>query len=194
MEPRLKELLDKMVGSGTIRNMSASEGNELVDMVYEMDEETHKPVSNALIDVQKERDRQDEKWGGSDHDDTHCVNDWVEFICTYAQWAKMMWRLDSPDKFRRRMIQVAALAVASCESFDRNDLPKKTTDSRWIMCGLCDTAYDPADTKEAAIHDHPEPQSGEPRDAWIKSKMKYSEWIIETDEGKSWANRVRGKG
>lgn len=65
------------------------------------------------------------------------------------------------------------------------------SDSKWIMCGLCDTTYDP-NGPEAEIHEHPEPQSGSPRDAWIKSKMKYSEWIEKTQEGMEWKRYKEG--
>ncbi len=71
---------------------------------------------------------------------------------------------------------------------NRKRLLKKIPDGRWIMCGLCDTAYDP-NGEDAKNHEHPEPQSGEPRDAWIKSGMKYNEWITETHEGLKWASR-----
>ncbi len=40
MEPRLKELLERMTAPGSFPGISASEGHELVDMVYEMERET----------------------------------------------------------------------------------------------------------------------------------------------------------
>ena len=63
-------------------------------------------------------------------------------------------------------------------------------EGKWVMCGLCDTAYDP-NGEDAKVHEHPEPQSGLPRDMWIASGMKYSDWIVKTKEGKAWAERVR---
>ena len=64
--------------------------------------------------------------------------------------------------------------------------------SKWAMCGLCDVAYD-IYSEDAKNHEHPEPQSGPPRDAWIKSGMKYKKWIESTPEGKEWAIRYPGK-
>ena len=66
----------------------------------------------------------------------------------------------------------------------------KTNDLRWIMCGLCDTSYDP-NGPDAKNHEHPEPQSGEPRAAWLRSGLKYSDWIKRTNEGMAWANRIK---
>jgi hypothetical protein len=40
-------------------------------------------------------------------------------IQDYAGWARTMAGMNSPDKARNRLIQVAALAVAAVESIDR---------------------------------------------------------------------------
>lgn len=69
--------------------------------------------------VRNERVRQDGKWGGPEHDDTNSPAFFVQLIQDYAGWARVMIGMNSPDKYRRRMIQVAALAVASVESLDR---------------------------------------------------------------------------
>ncbi len=67
-----------------------------------------------------ERKRQDEKWGGPAHDDTVQTTDaWCDDIIAYTTWAKQMARMKSPAEYRHRMMQVAALAVAACESYDR---------------------------------------------------------------------------
>ena len=73
----------------------------------------------VLQDVENERYRQDKKWGGPDHDDEHMPSDWYQTIRAYLEWAFMMARMDNPEKYRRRMIQVAALAIAAVESHDR---------------------------------------------------------------------------
>lgn len=76
----------------------------------------------VIDEVAVERDRQDQKWGGSEHDDLHGVAEFVQFIMDYAGWARQMASAGSPDKARRRLIQVAALAVAAVESIDRRHL------------------------------------------------------------------------
>ena len=73
----------------------------------------------VLQEVADERVRQDEKWGGPEHDDTHTAQEWVQLIEDYAGWARVMAGMGSRDKARRRLIQVAALAVAAAESIDR---------------------------------------------------------------------------
>ncbi len=83
----------------------------------------HAPV---LAEIQAERDRQDSKWGGETHDDAHSFDFWVELLRDYAGWARVMAGMGSVAKARRRLIQVAAIAVAAVESIDRkygNPLP-----------------------------------------------------------------------
>ena len=78
------------------------------------------PTVSVYLEVGNERQRQDRKWGGPMADDNRKTpHDWCSDIAAYVAWAHQMSRCDSPEKYRRRMMQVAALAVAACESFDR---------------------------------------------------------------------------
>jgi hypothetical protein len=45
--------------------------------------------------------------------------EFIQWIKDYAGWARMMDSMNSTEKTRRRLIQVAALAVAAIESLDR---------------------------------------------------------------------------
>ena len=70
-----------------------------------------------LKEIVDERDRQDEMWGGEEHDDGHRINDWIAFITEYLGKSR-----EAPyniGNFRDNMIKVAALAVAAAESVDR---------------------------------------------------------------------------
>lgn len=73
----------------------------------------------ALEEVAIERQRQDGKWGGAEHDDRHSTAEFVQLIEDYAGWARTMAGMNSPAKARNRLIQVAALAIAAVESIDR---------------------------------------------------------------------------
>lgn len=73
----------------------------------------------AISDLIAERQRQNEKWGGPHHDDQHQPGFWTQLIQDYAGWARVMAGMDSPEKYRKRMVQVAALAVAAIEVLDR---------------------------------------------------------------------------
>jgi hypothetical protein len=75
----------------------------------------------VLNDIANERERQDAKWGGPEHDDHHSVAVFVQLIEDYAGWARTMAGMCSYDKSRTRLIQVAALAVAAVESIDRHN-------------------------------------------------------------------------
>lgn len=77
------------------------------------------PKQEVLGEVYRERSRQDLKWGGPEHDDTHSTQDFCRWIKNYASWADQMADANSMDKARRRLINVAALAVAAVESLDR---------------------------------------------------------------------------
>ncbi len=55
-------------------------------------------------------------------------------------------------------------------------------------CPMCDEWYDPNGDR-AAMHKHPEPQSGPERRQWLDSKMPYEDWIEKTAEGKAWNER-----
>lgn len=64
----------------------------------------------------------DQRHGGPAHDDIHTPVDWVAFIDRWnskaAVWQAGQPVAFSPD-FRSRMLDVAALAVAAIEAFDR---------------------------------------------------------------------------
>ena len=78
-----------------------------------------------LQQIATERARQDGKWGGAGHDDHHTTAEFVQLIEDYAGWARTMAGMNSPDKARNRLIQVAALAVAAVESIDRATMIKE---------------------------------------------------------------------
>ena len=73
-----------------------------------------------VTDAVSERERQDGKWGGPSHDDQKSPNDFVQLIEDYAGWARVMAGMGSINKYRRRMVQVAALAGAAIEYVDRH--------------------------------------------------------------------------
>jgi hypothetical protein len=76
-------------------------------------------TKEIFIDIGAERVRQDLKWGGAQHDDNHSTADFVQLIEDYAGWVRVMAGMNSPEKARNRLIQIAALAVAAVESIDR---------------------------------------------------------------------------
>jgi hypothetical protein len=75
-------------------------------------------IPPVLLEVQMERNRQDGKWG-AESDDRYNPLDWHEIIADYNGWARRMLCMGSIDKGRRRLIQIAALAVAQVEALDR---------------------------------------------------------------------------
>ena len=58
----------------------------------------------------------------------------------------------------------------------------------WRRCAMCDEWYDPNGDR-AKMHEHPEPQSGQPRRDMAASGLPYERWIEETPEGRAWKNR-----
>lgn len=55
----------------------------------------------------------------------------------------------------------------------------------FVRCSLCDEFYSPG-TPRAAVHEHPEPQSGQARADMAASGLDYDRWVIETAEGRQW--------
>ncbi len=76
-------------------------------------------LARVLGDMLAERECQDAKWGGPDHDDAHDANDWIEFIWEHAAKARNALFTQATPTYRRRLIEVAALALAAVESLDR---------------------------------------------------------------------------
>lgn len=74
--------------------------------------------------IQAERERQDMKWGQGIDDASH-FHDWITYITAYL--GKAYTYPMYPSNFRKRMIQVAALAVAAVEALDRKDKAAATT-------------------------------------------------------------------
>lgn len=76
----------------------------------------------VLAEVAGERDRQDRKWGGPTHDDTHSPGDWCRYLHEHlarAEQAVAGEPVREFDDFRQQMLRVAGLAVAALESWDR---------------------------------------------------------------------------
>ena len=71
---------------------------------------------NVYDEIKAEREHQDEKWGGPEHDDKHFRADWGEFILMRAEDLSF-----ERGDYRRLLIETAALAVAAIESHDRRN-------------------------------------------------------------------------
>lgn len=65
-------------------------------------------------EIKAERVAQDAQWGGPEHDDEHDVTDFLEFIEAQIQKSR-----SDTSCIRDRLVKIAAIAVAACESFDR---------------------------------------------------------------------------
>ena len=62
--------------------------------------------------IDAERDRQDARWGGPEHDDRRGPGDWWSLVARQFSDA-------GTHDHRTRLVKVAALAVAALESYDR---------------------------------------------------------------------------
>lgn len=73
-------------------------------------------------EIAAERDRQDAKWGGPEHDDTHSAYHWSSYIEERLHSGDQM----TAEESRRLFIEIGALAVAAVESADRKSADKAT--------------------------------------------------------------------
>ncbi len=70
-------------------------------------------ADDRIIDeIKAERQRQDQQWGGPQHDDLHSSADWATYI------VHQLGRISAVGLYEP-MIKIAALAVAAVESHDR---------------------------------------------------------------------------
>lgn len=76
--------------------------------------------SAAVRDALKERARQDQKWGEQNH---HPYK-WLAILGEeFGESSKAVLE-DAPEEYREEMVQVAAVALAAIESFDRSKWAK----------------------------------------------------------------------
>jgi hypothetical protein len=76
----------------------------------------------ALSDILAERSRQDTKWGGPDHDDTHVPFDWLGRVDRQLRRAfdeGCEIEADAQAVVRARLVKIAAVALAGIQSIDR---------------------------------------------------------------------------
>jgi hypothetical protein len=82
-----------------------------------------RPIIYTYGEITKERNRQDEIWGGPEHDDTHTPEEWRSYIQYQINNMSPSDRMTSAildeDNYRTRLIRIAALAVAAIQSLDR---------------------------------------------------------------------------
>lgn len=78
-------------------------------------------TKSVLEEIAKERNRQDEKWGEQNHSPADYLTILGEEVgeankaALEAKFAGKPW-----DDYRKELVQVAAVAVAMIECFDRN--------------------------------------------------------------------------
>lgn len=77
-------------------------------------------MSRALIfaEIEKEREYQDRRWGTA-FDNANTINDWAAYFAAYTARATSMG--NTKEQQRAALVKVAAIAVASLETFDRNN-------------------------------------------------------------------------
>lgn len=73
-----------------------------------------------LGEVYQERERQIEKGYDGLWDIKKPPSEFFCDIAAYAAWAQQMHRMGSQGKARRRLVQVAALAVAAIEAMEKH--------------------------------------------------------------------------
>ncbi len=115
--------------------------DELTETAMGLKEVIDQFEQTSLFAVLKERARQNDKWGGPAHDDEHVLEEWIDYIHSRVNVLRLValtqgdqgesfgeadlmgditLRLNAtPDKTRKLLVQVAALALAAIESHDR---------------------------------------------------------------------------
>lgn len=77
-------------------------------------------MDEIFEEIRKERERQDGKFGET-FDAKNTANDWAAYINHYMPTG---FHTTTPE-FERKMVQIAAIAVAAIQASRRNDGPAK---------------------------------------------------------------------
>jgi NTP pyrophosphatase (non-canonical NTP hydrolase) len=88
-------------------------------------EGTHVPpdvMRRVIIDVVLERESQDRKWGVQDHGPSK----WGMILQEEVGEVAKAWLEDDIDGYRAELVQVAAVAIATIECFDRHRAGQET--------------------------------------------------------------------
>lgn len=120
------------------------------------DDRTHR--EKILSEIEAERRRQDELFGGADHDSKHSLAQWLVIIMTHvglAGWdgspddvclPNEATRKYDPERYRKELIRVAAVAVAALEDFERKSegvtIWQRIADAKGLPIVVCDR-HDP---------------------------------------------------
>ena len=82
--------------------------------------ERMREVQGVLLEVVDERIAQDRQWGGPDHDDEHDAFEWCSYIRKQLTYVNTEAKAQGGAiTFRKRMLKVAALAIAGIQASDR---------------------------------------------------------------------------
>jgi hypothetical protein len=81
-------------------------------------------IDDILEEIKNEREHQDQKWGGLEHDDKLGLWDFAIYIITRSNQINHNSRpgfttTNLYSVYRRLFVEIAALAVAAIESIDR---------------------------------------------------------------------------
>jgi hypothetical protein len=74
---------------------------------------------HVLEEVKAEINRQDDQWGGADHDDRHTLEEWVCLMTRHLGLSCDDGVPSSSQRFRKQFIRLAALAMQAVGSIDR---------------------------------------------------------------------------
>ena len=109
------------VGLSLVKEFSTDANhNDIAEIIDEVHQHT------VFDEVAAERERQDEKWGPV-HDDTHTTKAFLDFIHDKKTETTLAWFHQRDPDVRKRLIQIAALAIAAVESIDRTSVTKGPT-------------------------------------------------------------------
>jgi len=87
----------------------------LVGYPSEFDGPRGDALAAALSEIATERLRQDRRWGGPEHDDSHTAHQWAALLTPRANGAHIY----SGNPYRRALVELASLAVAALQAHDR---------------------------------------------------------------------------
>lgn len=83
-------------------------------------------IGSVFQDIIDERARQDKEWGGPQHDSSHRPGDWCGYIHKQNQRAANAANVSELEEWHKRMVKIAALAVAAIEANNMRGLSSRS--------------------------------------------------------------------
>jgi hypothetical protein len=105
-------------------------GMQFIENALRRDDQRDPTLARIFEEIAKERAAQDAQWGGPEHDDAHDAAEWRRIILQHVNRLIFTPYMRASDDYRKVLVEVAALAVAAAQAYDRAATPRNETETK----------------------------------------------------------------